>query len=276
MNVLALCAGIGGLELGIKLANPTSRCICYVEGEAYVAACLVKRMEEKVLDKAPIWSDVRTFDGKPWRGKVDCISGGYPCQPFSLAGKVKGRNDPRHLWPHIRRIIGEVNPPICFFENVSNHLRMGFEQVHDDLCSMDYAVASGLFSAEEVGAPHKRERLFILAHSKRFRRNRIHVGEQAGCLAPNISHSSENVSGWEPSHNNSRTVQKPGKSWGAFAVSSSWWGTEPNMGRVANGVANGMDRNRALGNSVVPLVAAYAWRVLEDSLQLEGHELLLP
>ena len=87
----------------------------------------------------------------------------HNCQPFSVVGKRKGADDPRHLWPHIVRIIGEVQPSVCFFENVGNHLRMGFEQVHDDLRSLGYRVAAGLFTAEEVGAPHKRERLFILA-----------------------------------------------------------------------------------------------------------------
>jgi site-specific DNA-cytosine methylase len=165
MNVLALCAGIGGLELGVKIANTAARCVCYVEGEAYAAAILVKRMGEGWLDKAPVWSDVRTFDGLPWRGKVDCITAGYPCQPFSLAGPMLGEQDQRHLFPHIRRIISEVKPGLCFFENVSNHLRMGFQRVHDDLRGMGYRVAAGLFTAEEVGATHKRERLFILGIS---------------------------------------------------------------------------------------------------------------
>lgn len=125
-------------------------------------------MEEKRLDQAPVWTNLKTFDGKPWRGIVDCITGGYPCQPFSVAGKKLGRNDPRHLWPDIKRLITEIEPPICFFENVSNHLRVGFEEVANDLRQLGYQIKAGLFTAAEVGAPHKRERLFILAYRDSF------------------------------------------------------------------------------------------------------------
>lgn len=118
LNGLALCAGIGGLELGIKLVYPSYTTVCYVEIEAYNVACLVKRMEEGFLDKAPVWSDVRTFDGKPWRGKVDIVAAGFPCQPFSLAGKLKRESDDRHLWPDIARIIRECEPSLVFLENV--------------------------------------------------------------------------------------------------------------------------------------------------------------
>ena len=168
-TVLSLCSGAGGLELGLKLAMPRARTICYVEGEAYVAAILAARMEDKTMDAAPVWSNVKTFDAKPWRGCVDIITAGYPCQPFSIAGAKRAEKDPRHLWPYIREIVRTIEPSICFFENVSHHLRLGFEQVHDDLRSMGYSVAAGLFTAEEVGAPHKRERLFILAHRESHR-----------------------------------------------------------------------------------------------------------
>lgn len=163
-RVLSLCSGVGGLDLGLKLAMPTSRTVAYMEIEAYACEILVKRMQEKILDPAPLWSDIKSFDGKPWRGKVDLITGGYPCQPFSVAGKKLGEKDPRHLWPHVRRIVSEVEPTLCFFENVGGHLQLGFEQVHDDLQGLGYKVKAGLFTAEEVGAPHRRERLFILAY----------------------------------------------------------------------------------------------------------------
>lgn len=154
-RILSLCSGVGGIELGFKLAEPTARTVCYVEIEAFACEILARRMEEKRLDAAPIWSNLKTFDGKPWRGVVDCITGGYPCQPFSVAGKKLGSEDPRHLWPDIKRLIGEIQPPICFFENVSNHLRVGFEEVANDLQRLGYKVKAGLFTAAEVGAPHK-------------------------------------------------------------------------------------------------------------------------
>lgn len=164
LSVLSLCAGVGGLDLGIRMAQPNARTVCFVEIEAFACEILATRMEDKTMDEAPIWTDLRTFDGKPWRGLVDCITAGYPCQPFSVAGKRKGKDDPRHLWPDVFRVVQEIPPRLCFFENVPGHLRLGFEQVHDDLSSLGYCVKAGLFSASEVGASHKRERLFILAY----------------------------------------------------------------------------------------------------------------
>jgi DNA (cytosine-5)-methyltransferase 1 len=172
INILSLCSGIGGLELGIKLAEPRARTVCYVEWEAYAAATLVARMADKTMDSAPIWDNVKTFDSRPWCGVVDCIMGGYPCQPFSVAGKRKGTDDPRHLWPHVARIVGEVSPAICFFENVPNHLNIGFQSVCEDLWGMGYRIEAGIFSAAEVGAPHLRKRLFIMAYRKSNRRDK--------------------------------------------------------------------------------------------------------
>ncbi len=168
-NIISLCSGVGGLDLGIRLAVPTARTVCYVEIEAFPIEVLVSRMEDKTLDEAPIWTDCKTFDGNPWRENVDCVIGGYPCQPFSVAGKQKGTSDPRHLWPHISRIVREVQPEWCFFENVENHLNLGFREVREELQGMGYDVEAGIFSAEEVGAPHRRRRVFILAHSFRIK-----------------------------------------------------------------------------------------------------------
>jgi len=163
-NVLSLCSGGGGLDLGLRLAVPDARTVCYVENEVTACGVLANNMEKGWLDDAPIWTNLRTFDGTAWRGVVDCVIGGYPCQPFSLAGRRLGTADPRHLWPDVRRIVGEIQPRICFFENVGAHLRLGFDEVARDLQGMGYEVAAGLFTASEVGAPHGRERLFILAH----------------------------------------------------------------------------------------------------------------
>lgn len=176
MNGLALCAGHGGLELGLHIAEPGYRTVCYVEREAYQAAALVARMEDQALDNAPVWDDVKTFDGRPWRGRVDIVTGGYPCQPFSTAGKRRGANDPRHIWPDIKRIVEEIGPEWCLFENVANHLNLGFYEVAQDLRSMGYQVAADLVSAKETGASHNRLRLFIVAHRAGQRR-----GEAGQC-----------------------------------------------------------------------------------------------
>lgn len=168
VNVLSFCSGYGGLDLGVDLATGgATRVVCHVEREAFAAAILAARMAEEVLAPAPVWSDMRTFDGRPWRGVVDLITGGYPCQPFSHAGKRLGEQDERHLWPDIARVIGEVEPGIVFFENVSGHLTLGFDAVRADLERHGYRVAAGLFSAAEVGASHRRERLFILGVADR-------------------------------------------------------------------------------------------------------------
>ncbi|MBY0303626.1 MAG: DNA cytosine methyltransferase [Sphingomonas sp.] len=163
LHGISLCAGAGGLDLGLHIACPGYRTVGYVEREAYAAATLVARMEDKVLDPAPVWDDITTFDGRPWRGIVDILTAGYPCQPFSVAGRRLGTDDPRHLWPHVARIIRECDAPVVFLENVAHHLRLGFPEVARELVDMGYRLAAGLFTAAEVGAPHRRERLFILA-----------------------------------------------------------------------------------------------------------------
>ena len=113
--------------------------------EAFAINYLVEAMEAECLAQAPVYTDLRTFDGRPWRGVVDCLTAGYPCQPFSVAGKRRGQDDPRHLWPHVARVVGEVEPAIVFLENVPGHLSLGFEQVARDLQAMGYGVAAGLF-----------------------------------------------------------------------------------------------------------------------------------
>lgn len=165
-NILSLCSGVGGLDLGVRLAVENARTVCYVEREAFCCEVLASRMEEACLDQSPIWSDLRTFDGKPWRKVVDCVIGGYPCQPFSVAGKKLGDKDDRHLWPDIARILREVEPAWCFFENVPGHLRLGFREVYDELFAMGYRTEAGLFTAAEIGCTQERERLFFLAHKE--------------------------------------------------------------------------------------------------------------
>lgn len=168
-NTLAIGAGGCGLEMGLHLSGVPARPVCYVEREAFAAANLVQKIETGRLAPAPIWDDARTFDGRPWRGVVDLIASGYPCQPFSAAGKGLGEADPRHLWPTLRRIIGEVEPGVCFFENSPRHLKHGLDKVWRDLREMGFWVEAGTFTAQEVGADHIRERLFILAaHPDRY------------------------------------------------------------------------------------------------------------
>ena len=164
MNGLALCAGVGGLELGLHLAlGDAYRTICFVEREAHAAAILVARMGEGILAPAPVWDDLTSFDGHGWRGVVHLVSAGYPCQPFSFAGRRDGVDDARHLWPHVSRIVSECGPATVFLENVPGHLSLGFDAVCADLSGMGYRVAACVSSSAEVGATHRRERLFVMA-----------------------------------------------------------------------------------------------------------------
>lgn len=169
--ILSLCPGVLGLERGLERAIGPVRVAAYVEIEAFIIANLVAAMEQGVLASAPVWSDIKTFDGAILRGKIQGIIGGYPCQPFSNAGARNGTGDPRHLYPFISGIIEAAGPLWCFFENVEGHLTLGYPEVSADLRSMGYAVEAEIYSAEEVGAPHQRDRLFILAIKQEWLEN---------------------------------------------------------------------------------------------------------
>jgi len=163
LNTISICSGVGGLDLGIREVVPT-RIVCYVEIELSAVEILAKRMAEKALAEAPVWSDLRSFNTGPWRGKVDMLTGGFPCQPFSVAGKREQEDDERNLWPDVRRIIDGLGVPVVFLENVPGILRYYWDTIRPELREMGYEVTEGLFTASETGAPHRRERLFILAH----------------------------------------------------------------------------------------------------------------
>ena len=170
-RVLSLCSGYGGIEEGISQVLGGVSVLALVEVEAFAITNLVNKMETGRMVPVPIWSDLKTLPVEVFRGVVDILVGGYPCQPFSTAGNRGGEDDPRHLWPHIRNAIGVIRPEYCFFENVEGHISLGLREVLTDLASLGYRVENrhkeptwGLFSAREVGAPHQRKRVFILAH----------------------------------------------------------------------------------------------------------------
>jgi site-specific DNA-cytosine methylase len=170
-SIISFCPGILGIERGLKRAGVNPRVVAYVEIEAYICANLVAGMEAGILDPAPIWTDAKTFDARPFRGRIHGIIGGYPCTPFSLAGTRSGEDHPGHIYPSISRAIEASRPIWCLFENVAAHLTLGFDKVYQDLQRMGYNVEVGIYTAEEVGAPHERERLFILAISNTYLRS---------------------------------------------------------------------------------------------------------
>lgn len=162
---IGLCAGYGGIELGLKRVIRNLRTVALCEIEAFAIANLVSKMEAGLMDPAPIWPDLKTFPWGAFRDRVDILTGGYPCQPFSAAGQRKGKQDPRHLWPFIADGIRLLRPRCCFFENVEGHISLGLSDVIEDLAGMGYRTTWGIFSASECGAPHQRKRVFILAIS---------------------------------------------------------------------------------------------------------------
>lgn len=180
-NVLSICSGIAGLDHGLRLACPTARPVCLVEGEAFAIACLVAQMRRGELAEAPIWTDLATFDGRPWRGVVDTVVGGFPCQPASVAGRRRGTDDERWLWDHVERVIGEVQPRWVFLENVPGLLSapgpgMGgadtggsvrggaMGAVLRGLATMGFDAEWCCVPASAVGSPQGRMRWFCLAH----------------------------------------------------------------------------------------------------------------
>jgi len=237
-----------------------------VEREAYLSALLVSKMEEGLLDPCPIFGDLVSFDWSRYRGLVHLVSGGFPCQPFSYAGKRDGVNDPRHLWPYIRDGLEILRPEIVFFENVagiSTAKSPGYhsvlQHVLSDLEGLGLRATAEEFSAAEVGAPHLRRRWFILGLADPLR---------GGC--------SDRLP--EPTHNQTLEHQSPdeGTRWPSRPGQSQHeWEpprtTEPGLGRDSDGLPDRMvpyriDRLRALGNAVVPAVAERAFRSLMNEL----------
>lgn len=291
---LSLCAGYGGLELGIEIAEPAYRTVCFVEREAHAAASLVARMADQALDCAPVWDDLRSFDGRPWRGKVHILTAGYPCQPFSTAGKRRGEADPRHLWPEVERIIGEVRPAAVFAENVEGHIDLGLSDVIGGLRRLGYRAKAGLFTEREVGARHRRRRLFILAYADSER-----CGLYAGCddrsgrsddreavrqgrdeLGPVLADQcgagvDEDLGdalrdGVETGADIPLFAPGPGELQVWHRLLHRRLDLQPALLRTRDGMADRVDRTRGAGNGVCSLAAALAYRTLKADFAAEG------
>ena len=311
LNELALFAGTGGGILGGKLLG--WRTVCAVERDAYAAAVLAQRQNDGLLKAFPIWSDVTTFDGRPWRGIAQIVSGGFPCQDISSAGKGAGITGERSgLWKEFARIIGEVRPRFVFVENSPMLTLRGLGVVLGDLSSMGFDAEWGVISAGDCGAPHERQRIWIVANAKGERcwqrGGQSYIpskdGRQDGQMCAELGGTSEQSAdmadspqlqcdgrndntgvglesgqvpefennGWAHYLADTNSPQRQGRSISsgvraqhANLSGTSWWGTEPNVGRVANGVAARVDRLKAIGNGQVPIVAATAFRILSGA-----------
>lgn len=352
MNELALFAGAGGGILGGKLLG--WRTVCAVERDAYASQVLAQRQNDGLLEAFPIWSDITTFDGKPWRGIVDVVSGGFPCQDISAAGKGAGIEGARSgMWKEMARIIGEVRPKYAFVENSPMLTTRGLGTVLADLAAMGFDAEWGVLSAADIGANHQRERIWIVAKQRNIFSHTEHDRDgrwkqQQESTAKEIKSrntkwklsntdllrcenrqtkinttntrldalSEFSASGANVADTNSKygirwcksqlTTSFSRKAWNKFTWRSnevcntssirqsrqresiqpmcstknenwqtniiksiskrSQWETEPNVGRVVNGLAFGMDRLKAIGNGQVPLCAATAFNLLRDRL----------
>ena len=280
MNELALFAGAGGGILGGKLLG--WRTVCAVEWEPYPASVLCARQNDGLLPPFPIWDDVQTFDGKPWRGIADVVSGGFPCQDISSAGKGAGIDGERSgMWREMARIIHEVRPRFVFVENSPMLTSRGLGVVLGDLAKMGFDAKWGVLGANSVGAPHQRERIWIYGSHPSSERwnNRIADWKERQLLRDKNWDASESKSereGWfswvgsvgkNVANADSTQLKRICKSERIYEKntnisSPSWWEIEPNVDRVADGVAAGVDRLKAIGNGQVPLCAATAWRIL--------------
>jgi DNA (cytosine-5)-methyltransferase 1 len=268
MNELALFAGAGGGILGGHLLG--WRTVCAVEWEPYAASVLLARQNDGILPTFPIWDDVQTFDGKPWAGRIDVISGGFPCQDISAAGRGAGIKGTRSgMWGHMARIIGEVEPRYVYVENSPMLTSRGLGTVLGDLASLGFDARWGVVSASDVGAPHQRDRIWIVAHATQLQRNggndnagvrlgRESVSQFGNCGGAQVVADSDSTQR-EGNKRTKRSVEER-----TFIGKSSWWDVEPDVGRVAHGVAARVDRLKAIGNGQVPAVAATAWRLLND------------
>jgi DNA (cytosine-5)-methyltransferase 1 len=262
VHELALFAGVGGGILGGKLLG--WRTVCAVEWEPYPASVLCARQNDKVLETFPIWDDVQTFDGKPWRGIVDVVSGGFPCQDISAAGKGAGIDGERSgMWGQMARIIHEVRPRYAFVENSPMLTSRGLGRVLGDLASMGFDARWGVLGAADVGANHQRDRIWILAkwrgqlpHSQY---NRIRRWEQQ---QESIKKETSNASSKDVERQRKISFRAEPKL--GNIGDASWWKSEPNVGRVANGMVARVDRLKSIGNGQVPLCAATAWRILSE------------
>lgn len=253
MNELALFAGAGGGILGGHLLG--WRTVCAVEQNPYAASILIQRQNDGMLPAFPVWDDVRTFDGNPWAGIVDVVSGGFPCQDISNSGEKAGITGERSgLWSEMSRIISEVRPRFVFVENVAALLGRGMGVVLGDLAALGFDARWGVLGGVHVSAPQSRERVWIVANAKSERRGAIF--KEPGILqSPQENSARPSRHGWFDHGQNSQGIL---------------WPPESGLVRVADGMARRVDRIKAAGNGQIPRVAATAFSLLSGATSLNG------
>ena len=267
---LDLFSGIGGFSLGLEATG----------GFETVAFCDIDQYPRQVLQKhwphVKQYEDIKELNYERLKADgllpIDIITGGYPCQPFSVAGRKKGEDDPRHLWPEYFRLVKECRPTWVIGENVSGHIKLGLDTVISDLESEDYAVRPFSISASSIGANHQRERVWIVANSRRprgpwselreeneneTRKENANQFERSSSTSSSSADTNGKGSQRYGSEYQLRKSQEERKtSW------SRWWEFEPNVGRVAYGIPKRVDRLKSLGNSLVPQIPYYIGKTI--------------
>ena len=286
MRELHLFAGAGGGILGGMLLGHTT--VCAVEIEPYCQDVLRARQRDGILPEFPIYGDIKEFDGRPWRGSVDVLCGGFPCQDISAAGKGAGITGERSgLWKEYARIIGEIRPQFVFAENSPLLRTRGLGVVLEDLAALGYDARWGVLGAWHVGAPHKRDRMWVLANTvqkglqgnqctgrvdKERRQEQTRPAPKCGSLSWHTDPAEVALA--DTYHATEKRGNK-GLVWGERSSAQDETGrasqhvdgpTEPFVGRVAHGVAHRVDRLKAIGNGQVPPCTAMAFRILSQGL----------
>jgi len=224
---LSLFSGIGGIDLAAEWAG--FKTICFVEIEPFCQKVLSKHWPN-----TPIKGDICEFDGTKYQDSITLITGGFPCQPFSVAGSQRGEADDRNLWTEMFRVIQEVRPTWVIGENVTGFIRLGLDTALFDLENEGYSCQPFIIPACAVNAWHRRDRVWIVAYSKSTRQLRAkQLEDNSGCQR----------GGQESDDFDSQNKIQSGQ---------RWWSVEPDVGRVGHGIPSRMDRLRALGNAVVP------------------------
>jgi len=265
---LDLCSGIGGFALGIAGAGRDVSTVAFCEIEPYCQAVLRKHWPD-----VPVYDDIKTFPAEEFQD-IDILTAGYPCQPFSLAGKRGGTADDRHLWPEVYRIVAAVRPTWCIFENVPGHITMGLDEVLSDLEDEGYSARTLVLGAVSVDAPHRRQRVWIVANAGRAHGERwpdvcagnsepdgqgFADGQQkvspAQCGSADVA-DAVSRRGCRGTNRVSGGQRQPEKAVrhgrGRGRQEDGLWLPEPPVGRVAHGIPNRVHRLKGLGNAVVP------------------------
>jgi DNA (cytosine-5)-methyltransferase 1 len=292
LRVLDLFSGIGGFSLGLERTG----------GFETAAFCEYAEFPRKVLAKhwpdVPIYPDIRDLTAErldaDGLGPVDLICGGYPCQPFSHAGKRLGAEDDRHLWPEMRRLVETLRPAWVIGENVAGHISMGLDDVLSDLGTLGYACQAFVIPACAVNAPHRRDRVWVVAHSVSQRPTvGTAISRRSGPVRDRKWHGESASAEWDelqswPARDAvvADTNGKLGKAFDQYAVlgepeseeptdgysdggirGNGQWSVEPDVGRVAHGVPHRVDRLKALGNAVVPQIPEMIGHAILQSME---------